>query len=80
MGSVAGAGSAMAGTSHGVPIVTTTGKATETCWAEGKAVKLTMAGDTVAICEAAKSLLTDASERGRLSAAGRLLYEDRFAL
>jgi len=73
-------GSAMAAISHGVPVVTTVGKATESSWAESRAVKLTDVGDVNATLAAVKGLLTNASERGRLSVAGRALYEDRFSL
>ena len=70
----------MAAISHGVPVVTTVGKATESCWAESRAVKLTDVGDINATLAAVEGLLTNASERGRLSVAGRALYEDRFSL
>ena len=72
--------SVMTALSHGIPVVTNEGKATESCWAETQAVKLSSVGDMIGIVDKAKSLLTDASERGRLNAAGKALYEDRFAL
>jgi glycosyltransferase involved in cell wall biosynthesis len=71
-------GSGMAAISHGVPIVTTRGKATESCWSESHAVKLSNVGDVSGMVKMVGDLFADASERSRLSATGRVLYEDRF--
>jgi glycosyltransferase involved in cell wall biosynthesis len=70
--------SVMTALSHGVPVVTTIGKATESCWAESDAVKLTKVGDISSLLQEAKGLLADAPERGRLCAAGKALYEACF--
>jgi glycosyltransferase involved in cell wall biosynthesis len=72
--------SVMTALSHGIPVVTTIGKATEKCWLESQAVKLTAVGDISAMVDVAKKLLADAPERCRLSEAGRALYEARFDL
>ena len=70
--------STMVGLSHGLPIVTTTGRLTEPLWAESGAVKLAQAGDVDSLSKSIKRLLGDASERERLSEAARLLYDNRF--
>jgi glycosyltransferase involved in cell wall biosynthesis len=70
--------SAMAGLAHGLPIVTTTGALTESIWSESRAVALVPVGNTAAMVEAANTLLDDATERARLCAAAKALYEERF--
>lgn len=69
-------GSVMAALAHGVPVVTTIGKATEGCWAESRGVEL--AGKTTAMAEAIQSLSADSAERRRLGVAGKALYEKLF--
>ena len=69
-------GSVMAALAHGVPVVTTTGKASEQCWAESRAVKLVE--KTTAMAEAVQSLSADSAERRRLGVAGKALYEKLF--
>jgi glycosyltransferase involved in cell wall biosynthesis len=70
----------MTALSHGVPVVTTIGRTTESCWIESEPVKLTEVGDIEAMVEAAESLLANVAERRRLSDAGRALYENHFDL
>jgi glycosyltransferase involved in cell wall biosynthesis len=70
--------SVMTALSQGVPVVTTAGKATENCWAESQAVKLTKIGDVCSMVEAVQGLLANVAERRRLSLSGRALYDDRF--
>lgn len=70
--------SVMTALSHGVPVVTTSGKATESCWVESRAVTLTQVGDISAMVEITKRFSEDLPERRRLSAAGRALYAERF--
>ena len=70
--------SVMTALSHGVPVLTTTGKATESCWAESQAVKLTKVGDVNSMVEALQSLSVDAAEVSRLGPAGKALYGQCF--
>lgn len=72
--------SAMAGLSHGLPIVTTMGHNTESLWAESGAVALATAGDTATLKRLTAGLLQDESERKHLSAAALKLYQERFDL
>jgi glycosyltransferase involved in cell wall biosynthesis len=68
----------MTALAHGIPVVTTRGKATEVCWVESGAVKLTNVGDISGLVAVAKSLLADPRERRRLSAAAKVLYYEHF--
>jgi glycosyltransferase involved in cell wall biosynthesis len=72
--------SVMVGLSHGLPIVTTKGKLTESLWAESEAVSLASVEDVTALVNEARALLADETRRLRLSAAARTLYQDRFHL
>jgi len=71
---------AMAALAHGVPVVTNAGHLCEPLWAESGAVALAPAfrGDDLAA--AAERLLAGRAERDRIAAAGRALYQDRFAI
>jgi glycosyltransferase involved in cell wall biosynthesis len=66
--------------SHGLPVVTTSGRLTESLWRETEAVALAAADDARALVETAERVLLDAAMRRRLSAAARALYQERFAL
>jgi hypothetical protein len=70
--------SAMAGLSHGLAIVTTTGHNTESFWAESGAVAISAAGDVGSLTASTKRLLADADERNRLGKAAGMLYDQRF--
>jgi glycosyltransferase involved in cell wall biosynthesis len=70
--------SVMVGLSHGVPIVTTSGRLTEPLWAESEAVALVPVADVSALVEAAKRLLVHSTDRLRMSVASRALYAARF--
>lgn len=70
--------SVMTALSHGIPVVTNMGKATESCWVESQAVKLIKVGDIPGMLEALQCLLTNAAEARRVGAAGRALYHQRF--
>ncbi len=68
----------MAGISHGVPVVTTSGHLSESLWSESGAVAITPAGDRSAFVNAAQRLIKSPEERARLGAAGSRLYQQKF--
>jgi len=70
--------SLMAGLSHGVPILTTSGRLSESLWGESGAVAIVPAGDQSALLTSARKLIDFAEERSRLATAGLRLYEKRF--
>ncbi len=70
--------SVMVGLSHGVPIVTTSGRLTESLWAGSEAVALAPAADMAALVDATRQLLSDEASRRRMSVAARALYDERF--
>ncbi len=70
--------SLMAGISHGVPVVTTSGHLSELLWSESGAVAIAPAGDRSAFVNAAQRLIKSPEERARLSAAGSRLYQQKF--
>jgi glycosyltransferase involved in cell wall biosynthesis len=70
----------MAALSHGIPLVTTAGWLTEPLWESSNAVVLVPVGRPEDLAAAVARVLGSASERARLAAAGRALYEERFAL
>jgi glycosyltransferase involved in cell wall biosynthesis len=72
--------SVMVGLTHGVPIVTTSGRLTESIWAESEAVSLAPVEDVAALVNETRALLKDEAKRQRLSLAARTLYQDRFHL
>jgi len=72
--------SVMTALSHGVPVVTNAGKATESCWAESQAMKLTRVGDVSSMVEAARCLLADEAMRNSMIDLGRKLYRERFSI
>lgn len=71
-------GGVMAGISHGLPIVTTNGKLTESLWAESGAVATVPAGDTAALLAMTKQLLANDNDRRRLGDRASRLYQERF--
>lgn len=70
--------SLMVGLCHGLPIVTTLGHLTEPFWAESGAVALAPVGDVGAMLAAKERLLANLAERNRMSAAAKVLYQERF--
>lgn len=70
--------SLMVGLCHGLPIVTTLGHLTEPFWAESGAVALAPVGDVGAMLAATERLLANLAERNRMSAAAKVLYQERF--
>lgn len=73
-------GSAMASLSHGIPLVTTSGRLTESLWAKSEAVALAPAADVGALVETAQRVLSNEACRRRMSVAARTLYEERFTV
>ena len=70
--------SVMVGLSHGIPIVTTEGRLTESLWAESEGVALAPVEDVRALVDATRRLLSDEGYRRRMSATARALYSERF--
>ncbi|MGD0296803.1 MAG: glycosyltransferase [Bryobacteraceae bacterium] len=68
----------MAGLSHGVPTVSTSGELTEPLWSESNAVALAAPGDASAFLEHVRRLEMDPSERRRMGRAASQLYRERF--
>jgi glycosyltransferase involved in cell wall biosynthesis len=71
-------GTVMAALSHGRPIVTTSGRLTESIWHDSQAVVLAPDSDIQAIALETLRLLGDGNERQRLGKAARQLYQDMF--
>lgn len=72
--------SVMAALTHGLPVVTTEGAASEPIWRERDAVCLVPAGDAVALASAVETLASDACRRAQIGSRGRQLYDEVFAL
>ena len=70
--------SLMAGISHGVPVLTTSGHLSEPLWSDSGAVAIVPANDRVAFTNSARRLIDSAEERSRLASAGLRLYQERF--
>jgi glycosyltransferase involved in cell wall biosynthesis len=73
-------GTLMAALAHGVAVVTTEGRLSESVWRETGAVRLVGPEDSAALSHAAIALCGDAEARATLSRAGRALYAERFDL
>jgi glycosyltransferase involved in cell wall biosynthesis len=72
--------SAMAALTHGLPLVTTEGPATEDIWRESRAACLVTAGDNNAFVTAVLALANDPAERQQLGKRGKWLYEEEFSI
>lgn len=72
--------SLMVGLSHGMPIVTTSGRLTESLWFDSDAVALIPVEDMAALVTATKGLLSDETGRARLGVNAKALYHERFAV
>ena len=70
--------SLMAGISHGIPVLTTSGHLSEPLWRDSAAVALVSANDPVSLIASAHALVRSPEERSRLGAAGLRLYRERF--
>src|SRR6266566_2926519 len=71
-------GSAMAGVSHGKPIVTTVGSLTEQIWVQSEAVALVSPYDVGSFVNAVDHLLADEKARTQMCRKARQLYVARF--
>ena len=71
---------AMAALKHGVPLVSTCGHLTEPLWQESHAVRLSKAGDHVALAAQVDVLLSSPDKRQQLGDTGRHLYRRLFDL
>jgi glycosyltransferase involved in cell wall biosynthesis len=72
--------SAMMALAHGLPLVTNSGHLTEDIWREHRAVNMTPAGNPTQLGLNVSRLLNEHYEMKRLAAAGKALYEERFAM
>jgi hypothetical protein len=70
--------STMAALAHGVPVVTTRGRLTESLWTEHDAVALASVHDVSEIAQAAQRLSSNAAARRRLSVSARAFYTHHF--
>jgi glycosyltransferase involved in cell wall biosynthesis len=70
----------MAALEHGAPTVTNLGRLSDPTWSESSAVVAVPAGDRGAFVSAVIGLSHDAARRAALSASGRALYAQRFAV
>ena len=73
-------GTLMAALAHGLPVVTTAGRLTETFWRDSDAAAVVSAGDDAAFVREISSLATDPARRRRIGDAARLTYEARFSV
>lgn len=71
--------SVMTALAHGVPVVTTEGKATEDCWTEGGAILLAPPDDVGTLIRTISELVSDGDSRKQLGIAARQFYEAHFA-
>ncbi|MFL6253460.1 MAG: glycosyltransferase family 4 protein [Pyrinomonadaceae bacterium] len=72
--------SVMAGLAHGLAVVTTKGRLTESLWQESGAVLLTDPGDVAGMARAVCELLSDAAKREGLGELARATYRLHFDL
>jgi hypothetical protein len=72
--------SVMAGLANGCAVVTTDGKLTEDVWHTAGCVGLARAGDSAAIAQQVRELLSDAPSRRALQTRAGHVYEAHFAL
>jgi glycosyltransferase involved in cell wall biosynthesis len=70
--------SVMTALAHGIPTVTTIGRATEAVWLDSEAVTLATVGDIDSLMSAVQGLLADAGQRTLKSRLAVQLYRERF--
>jgi glycosyltransferase involved in cell wall biosynthesis len=63
---------------HGVPVVTTRGKFTESLWAESKAIALAPVEEVLQLVEETRRLMPDAAARNGIRTAARKFYVEHF--
>jgi glycosyltransferase involved in cell wall biosynthesis len=72
--------SVMAALAHGRPVVTTIGELSERIWQQGAGVIGCPVGDVEALARGCATVVSTPSERARLSAEARTIYDGRFDL
>ena len=70
----------MAALAHGVPVVTTIGRLSESFWHSTSAIAAVPAGDMAAMTRVVADLVRHPDHRRLLAVAGRSMYEARFSL
>lgn len=70
----------MAALNHGLPVVSTIGHLTEPWWIDSGALALAPVAEPARLAAMLERVAEDCAWRHHLAAAGRALYEDRFAL
>ncbi len=70
--------SLMAGISHAVPVITTSGRLSESLWNDSGAVAIASASDRIELVNSARHLIDSAEERARVGTAGLHLFQERF--
>jgi len=71
-------GTVMAALEHGRPVVTTSGRLTETIWTELRPAKLVPVNNVAAAVDAVRGLASDDAERHRLGERALAVYRQRF--
>jgi glycosyltransferase involved in cell wall biosynthesis len=70
----------MAALAHGVPVVTTVGRLSESFWKDSNAIAAVPAGDMSGVARMVSALAREPERRRRLGSAARTTYEARFSL
>jgi glycosyltransferase involved in cell wall biosynthesis len=73
-------GTLMAALAHGLPVVTTLGRLSESFWRESGAVAAVPAGDLPAVARMVSELARHPERRHRIAGIARATYESRFSL
>jgi glycosyltransferase involved in cell wall biosynthesis len=73
-------GTLMAALAHGLPVVTTLGRLSESFWRESGAVAAVPAGDLPAVTRMVSELARHPERRHRIAGIARATYESRFSL
>ena len=70
----------MAALSHGVPVVTTVGRLSESFWRDSDAIATVSAGDVEGMARLVARLARDPQRRAAMAASARATYDARFDL